>query len=97
MHQSIPPAFARLVSPGGGAFANFALPEGRAFANPGAIPEVLTSLRSWRYCVLCDFSFGGGAAIQKKGVGTRRLKYLAAPPPTLTRLVQRLRRQISLA
>ena len=86
MHQSIPPApssppgncgaFARLVSPGGGAFANFALPEGRAFANPGAIPEVLTSLRSWRYCVLCDFSFGGGAAIQKKGVGTRRLKYV---------------------
>ena len=22
---------------------------------------------------MCDFSFGGGAAIQKKGVGTRRL------------------------
>ena len=35
-------AFARLVSPGGGAFANFALPEGRALANPGAIPELLT-------------------------------------------------------
>ena len=27
--------FARLVSPGDGAFANFALPGGRAFANPG--------------------------------------------------------------
>ena len=53
MHQSIPPApspppppppgycgaFALLVSPGGGLFANFALPGGRAFANPGAIPE----------------------------------------------------------
>ena len=49
MHQSIPPApnlpgycegFARLVGPGGGAFANFSLPVGRAFANPGAIPEL---------------------------------------------------------
>ena len=56
IHQSIPPApsppphpspgycgaFARLVSPGGGAliyFANFALPGGRAFANPGPIPS----------------------------------------------------------
>ena len=48
MHQSIPPApsgppgllraFTRLVSLGGGAFANFLLPGGRAFANPGAIP-----------------------------------------------------------
>ena len=44
MHQSIPAgpsplgycrAFARLVSPGSGAFANFPLPGGRAFANPG--------------------------------------------------------------
>ena len=46
MHQSIPAvpspppppgycrAFARLVSSGGGAFANFALPGGQAFANP---------------------------------------------------------------
>ena len=53
MHQSIPAApsppppgycgaFARLVSPGGGAFANFAVPWSRAFANPGAIPELLT-------------------------------------------------------
>ena len=52
MHQSIPPAappppspgycgaFACLVSPGGGTFANFALPEGRAFANPrGLFPS----------------------------------------------------------
>ena len=31
-------AFARLFSPGGGAFANFALPGGRVLANPGAIP-----------------------------------------------------------
>ena len=38
-------AFARLVSPGGGALANFALPGGRAFANPGAIPELLTRTR----------------------------------------------------
>ena len=55
MHQSIPPApssppgycwaFARLVSPGGGAFTNFALPGGRAFANPRAIPELLTRTR----------------------------------------------------
>ena len=29
-----------LVSPGGGAFANFSLPGGRAFANAGAIPEL---------------------------------------------------------
>ena len=35
-------AFARLVSPWGGAFGNFALPGGRAFASPGAIPELLT-------------------------------------------------------
>ena len=47
MHQSIPPApspppptYYCLVSPGGGAFANFALPGGRAFANAGAIPEL---------------------------------------------------------
>ena len=33
---------ARLVSPGGWAFANFALSGGRAFANPGANPELLT-------------------------------------------------------
>ena len=43
MHQSIPPApstpglFARLLSPGGGAFANFALPGGRVFATPGPL------------------------------------------------------------
>ena len=35
-------ALARLVSLGGGAFANFALPGSRAFANPGANPELLT-------------------------------------------------------
>ena len=35
-------AFSRLVSPWGGAFANFALRGGRAFANPGAISELLT-------------------------------------------------------
>ena len=34
-----------LVSPGGGAFANFALLGGRAFANPRAIPELLTRTR----------------------------------------------------
>ena len=34
-------AFARLVSSGGGAFANFALPGGQAFANP----ELL--IRTW--------------------------------------------------
>ena len=33
---------ARLVSPGGWAFANFALSRGRAFANPGANPALLT-------------------------------------------------------
>ena len=54
--KSIPPApsssppgycvaFALLVSPGGGEFANFALPGGRAFANPGAIPDLLTHTR----------------------------------------------------
>ena len=35
-------AFARLVSPGGGAFADFVLHEGRAFVNPGSISELLT-------------------------------------------------------
>ena len=59
MHQSIPAApslppaptpgycraFARLVSPRGGAFANFGLPGGRAFANHGANPEFLTRTR----------------------------------------------------
>ena len=38
-------AFARLVSRGGGPFANFALPGGRAFANPGANSELLTRTR----------------------------------------------------
>ena len=33
-------AFASLISPGDGAFANFALPGGRTFANPRAIPEL---------------------------------------------------------
>ena len=37
--------FARLVSPGSGAFANFAPPGGRAFANPKAILELLTRTR----------------------------------------------------
>ena len=32
-------AFARLVSSGGGASANFALPRGRAFASPGPTPN----------------------------------------------------------
>ena len=32
-------AFARLVSPGGEAFANFSLHGGWAFANPGATPS----------------------------------------------------------
>ena len=57
MHQLIPAAppppatgycgaFARLISPGGGAFANFAPPgAGHLFANPGAIPEFLTRAR----------------------------------------------------
>jgi len=55
IHQSIPPApsplppplpspgycgaFACLVSPGDGVFANFVLPGGRAFANPGPFPS----------------------------------------------------------
>ena len=34
-------AFARLVSPWGGALANFALPRGLGFANPGATLELL--------------------------------------------------------
>ena len=38
-------AFARLVSSGGGAVANFALSGGRTFANPGTTPELLT--RTW--------------------------------------------------
>ena len=38
-------AFARLVSPGGGAFANFVLLGGWEFANPAAIPELLTRTR----------------------------------------------------
>ena len=52
MDQSIPAApsaspgycgaFARLVSPGAGALANFVLLGGQAFANPAAIPEPLT-------------------------------------------------------
>ena len=36
-------ACACLVSPGGGAFANFSLPGGRAFFNPGAIPKLLNT------------------------------------------------------
>ena len=35
-------AFARLVSPGGGALANLARPGGRAFANPGDNPKSLS-------------------------------------------------------
>ena len=37
--------FSRLVSPGGGAFANFALPESRAFAKPGANLKLLKRTR----------------------------------------------------
>ena len=61
MHQSIPPApssphphtgycgaFARLVSPGGGALANFALPGGWAFANPPAKPLQLHRGFYWK-------------------------------------------------
>ena len=53
MHQSIPAApipppgncraFARLVTPGGGALANLAWPGGRAFTYPGATPGLLTA------------------------------------------------------
>ena len=61
MHQSIPAApspsprpgycgaFARLFSPGGGAFENFALPEGRAFA-PGGGGTAIFGLYSHCYC-----------------------------------------------
>ena len=56
MHQSnptvpiVPPpgplrAFAYLISPGGGALANFVWPGGRAFTYPGAASELLT--RMW--------------------------------------------------
>ena len=58
MHQSIPiapcppppplpgncGAFARLVSPGGGALTNLARPWGRAFANPGDNPEKIVDV-----------------------------------------------------
>ena len=37
--------FSCLVSPGGGALANFSLPGGQAFANPRAIPKLL--ICSW--------------------------------------------------
>ena len=58
MHQSILPApstplppgkcgaFSRLVSNGGGAFANVALPGSRAFANPRANLELLKRTRT---------------------------------------------------
>ena len=58
-----------------------------------------SSLRSWRYCVILTLkSFGGGAEIQSKGVGTRSFSRgfakshstdTAASPPNLTRLVHR--------
>ena len=47
-------AFARLVTPGGGALANLAWPGGRAFAYPGATPGLLTgtwfrlAIQTWR-------------------------------------------------
>ena len=41
-------AFVHLVSPGGGAFANFELPVGRAFANPGATPSFRHAAVSYR-------------------------------------------------
>ena len=84
MHQSIPAApstpppppqdycraFARLVSPWGGAFANFVLPGGRAFANPGSISELLTRTQFpiriylhrrfyWKKCRLAHLSRTG--------------------------------------
>ena len=36
-------AFARLFSPGSGAFTNFSLSAGGAFFNPGAIPKLLNT------------------------------------------------------
>ena len=44
------------------------------------------SLRSWQYCVAARLKFWRRSCVPKKGVGTRRLKSLAAPPSNLTRL-----------
>ena len=44
---------ARLVSPGGGAFANFVLPGGRAFANPKVLTRrriLLEKQDDWLIC-----------------------------------------------
>ena len=74
MHQSIPPApnlpgycegFARLVGPGGGAFANFSLPGGRAFANPGAIPELSNT-----HALSCQNVTTEKVLLEKKQIGS---------------------------
>ena len=44
------------------------------------------SLRSWQYCVAARLKFWRRSCVPKKGVGTRCLKSLAAPPSNLTRL-----------
>ena len=73
MHQSIPAApspshtgllreFAHLVSPGGGAFANFALPEGRAFVNPELLrksTKIITSPCCHGYADTNKYSISG--------------------------------------
>ena len=54
--QLPPPGLLRgIVSPRGGAFANFALSGGRAFVNPGAIPELLTFTR-----LLSEYNYTDG-------------------------------------
>ena len=70
----------------------FALSLQSAFYTQSACYPWSTSLRGGIVWVW-DKSFGGGAVFQKKGVGMRRLKFLAAsplvtaPPWNLTRLL----------
>ena len=45
------------------------------------------SLRSWPYCVGARLKFGGGAVFQKKGLGTRRLKYRLPENPGILKQI----------
>ena len=57
--------FAHLVSPGGGAIANFAPPGGRAFANPGPFPSFWHT-RGF----LSEYNYTEGFTGKKKQIGS---------------------------
>ena len=46
-----------VVSPRGGALANFVQPKDRVFENPGATPDLLALTGRWRFFKVCFLDF----------------------------------------